>query len=108
MLEENIKKTEKKSGSPTQKQLEYLKRLAAQTGEDLNKYNISTFDDASRMIETLQKKIPPTDKQIAFAKKLAAEHNFDIPPEALQSKVDMSKWLEKVSKDDGGDAHVGR
>ena len=99
MLEDNIKKTEKKSGSPTQKQLEYLKRLATQTGEDLNKYNISTFDDASRTIEMLQKKIPPTEKQIAFAKKLAAEHNFDIPPEALQSKVGMSKWLEKVSKD---------
>lgn len=100
MLEDNIKKTEKKSGSPTQKQLEYLKRLADQTGEDLNKYNISTFDDASRTIEMLQKKIPPTEKQIAFAKKLAAEHNFDIPPEALQSKAGMSKWLERILGDE--------
>jgi len=100
MLEDNIKKTEKKSGSPTQKQLEYLKRLATQTGEDLNKYNISTFDDASRTIEMLQKKIPPTEKQIAFAKKLAAEHNFDIPTEALQSKAGMSKWLERILGDE--------
>jgi len=99
MLENNIKKTEKKSGSsgnPTQKQLEYLKRLASQAGEDLSKYNISTFDDASCAIEALQKKIPPTDKQIAFAKKLAAEHNFNIPREALESKAGMSKWLERI------------
>ncbi len=100
MLEDNVKKTEKKPGSPTQKQLEYLKRLASQVGEDLGKYDISTFDNASRTIEVLQKKIPPTDKQIAFAKKLAAEHNFNIPREALESKAGMSKWLERILGDE--------
>jgi hypothetical protein len=101
MLEDNVKKLEKKqSGKPTQKQLEYVKKLASQTGENLDDYDISTFDGVSRTIELLQKKIPPTDKQVAFAKKLAAEHNFDIPQEALESKVGMSKWLERILGDE--------
>ena len=71
MLEGNIKKLERKqSGSPTQKQLEYVKKLAKQLDVQLNEDELASFDQVSRLIDELQKKIKPTDKQISFAKNL--------------------------------------
>jgi len=84
-----------KSGKPTQKQLDYLKKLAKTVGVALSEDDVSSFESASAAIDRLQKQIKPTEKQIAFARKIAESKGIEIPPEALESKSAMSKWLDR-------------
>lgn len=88
-------KEQMKSGKPTQKQLDYLKKLAETTGTALSKDDVSSFENASGAIERLQKLIKPTEKQIAFARKIAESKGIKVPPEAFESRSAMSKWLDK-------------
>lgn len=88
-------KEQTKSGKPTQKQLNYLKKLAEMTKTTLTSDDVSSFENASGAIERLQKLIKPTDRQMAFARKLAEEKGVKIPNEALESKAAMSRWLDR-------------
>lgn len=106
-LDDSVKKTVSgngfgngKSGKPTQKQLDYLQRLAKETGTELSEDVFSSFDAASSAIDRLQKKIKPTDKQIAFAQKIAKEKGITVPKEAMESKSAMSKWLDRETSDE--------
>jgi len=91
-------KEQARPGKPTQKQLDYLKKLAKTTGTALSEDDVSSFKKASAAIDRLQKQIKPTEKQIAFARKIAESKGIEVPPEAFESRSAMSRWLDRETE----------
>jgi len=81
--------------TPTEKMLQYARKVAAALGEDLPEEVEASFDACRDWLDQNAERVPPTEKQVSFAKQIAEASGEDIPDDVLASKAKLSRWLDE-------------
>lgn len=83
---------------PSEKQLEFAKKLAKDQNLELPKDIENNWKICNEFIEKAKKSTPPTEKQIAFAQKLANDQKIELPKNYDKSIEICSKFIDKCLK----------
>jgi DNA topoisomerase-3 len=86
---------------PSDKQLEFMKKVAASTGQEIPPEALENVRAASQWLDKLKATMappPPTEKQLAFMKKISEQTGTAIPEDALKNVKVASTWLDETMK----------
>ena len=75
---------------PTEKQLNYARRLADEFRIELPAEALSSRRACSEFIDS----VPPSPRQVQFARTIAERHGLELPPQVLSNKRACSEFLD--------------
>lgn len=85
----------------TEKQIAYVRTLAARTGRDLPTALFRDRAGLSAWIDRAKPEAPagrfsayPSAKQVQFAERIARLKRREVPPECFKDKALMSRWID--------------
>lgn len=79
---------------PTERQLDYARRIAAERGMTLSAAALSSRKACSDWID----RVPPSPKQVQFAKAIAERRGLELPPEVLTKKRTCEMFLDSYQQ----------
>lgn len=87
--------SENRSSKPTEKMLDFAKRIATKINAELPAEAIADFDACKKFIDdNKDAAMRPTEKQLAFAQRIAGEKGVAVPDEALADGRKLSEWID--------------
>ncbi|KWT98319.1 MULTISPECIES: DNA topoisomerase [unclassified Variovorax] len=92
--------TPKRANKPSDKMLEFAKRIADKVGKKVPDDVMADWDACKAFIdENKDAAMRPSEKQIAFAGRIAKEKGLTVPDDALKDGRELSRWIdENISK----------
>ena len=79
---------------PSERQLEYARRIAAERGLTLSATALSSRKACSDWIDS----VPPSQKQVQFAKAIAERRGVELPPDVLTKKRTCEMFLDSYQQ----------
>jgi hypothetical protein len=79
---------------PSERQLDYARRIAAERGLTLSATALSSRKACSDWIDSL----PPSQKQVQFAKAIAERRGVELPPDVLTKKRTCEMFLDSYQQ----------
>ena len=94
-LENKKMSDEKRVNKPTDKMLEFAKRIATKLNVTVASEVLTDFDACKQFIdENKDSAMKPTDKQLSFAERIAKDKSLEIPDEARLNGRVLSQWID--------------
>lgn len=84
------------SGKPTEKMVEYAKKIAAKTGKRLPDEVTESYEACKKFIDDNKDSAnAPSEKQVKFAESIGAKKGVAVPKEVLADSRLLSKWIDE-------------
>jgi DNA topoisomerase III len=83
-----------RSGAPTEKQLEYAHKLAAQLKVVLPPEVLQDFEACRAFIDKHVVSQPPSERAMSFAESIAKRKSVAIPDKVKKSSKELSAWID--------------
>ena len=81
---------------PTDKMLEFAKRIAAKLNQEVPQEVMLDIDACSKYIDANKDAaMRPTDKQMKFAESIAKDRGIEVPEDAKKDGRLLSKWIDE-------------
>lgn len=81
---------------PTDKMLDFAKRIATKLGQKLPDEVMIDGDACSKYIDTNREAaMRPTDKQLKFAESIAKDKGVEVPEDAKKDGRELSRWIDE-------------
>ena len=81
---------------PTDKMLEFAKRIAAKLNQELPQEVMVDGDACSKYIDANREAaMRPTDKQLKFAESIAKDRGIEVPEDVKKDGRELSKWIDE-------------
>jgi len=94
-LENKKMSDQPRSNKPTDKMLEFAKRIATKLGIQVESEVLTDFDACKQFIdENKDNAMKPSEKQLAFAERIAKEKGLEISDEARVNGRVLSEWID--------------
>lgn len=85
-----------RENKPTDKMLEFAKRIATKLGIPVTDEVMVDYDACKAFIDlNKEASMRPSEKQINFANRIAKENNVTVPEDALKDGMVLSRWIDE-------------
>ncbi len=82
-------------GPPTDKQINFARRLAQQVGKPLSPEVLSDKQQISEWIDQALELAPPSDRQLEYARALADSNGIELPEDVTQNAKAVSTFIDR-------------
>ncbi len=82
-------------GPPTDKQINFARRLAQQVGKPLSPDVLSDKQQISEWIDQALELAPPSDRQLEYARALADNNGIELPEDVTQNAKAVSTFIDR-------------
>lgn len=95
MAEQEQEEKTQRRGTPTEKMVQWARKVAERLGLELTEEQETDFDACRAFLDENSNNVPPTKKQIDLVRKLADERGLDLPEGMLKSQSETRDWLDE-------------